>query len=253
MSLQAKYMRMGYLLGKSLGGSFLNAPAIMTGMHGTAAGLLTRGGQWSPLPSVGVARYTTEETKQLVYNHLVVDTMALVKKFEQAGLDRRPAELLAEHITELVVVMRSRMEEQFVGKVQLERVAMEQEMRITAFKNEIVKTQDMQSTGLTKELERQTNYLEKMRTETRHEIDKLVASQRLDMNLEKGRIRDDLQAMRDKVTELEIKVDHDINDVKSSVEKAKNDTIKSVILLLGTFSTVAFTISRLVAIGTGAT
>jgi hypothetical protein len=38
-------------------------------------------------------------------------------------------------------------------------------------------------------------------------------------------------------------VDHDINDVKSSVEKAKNDTIKSVILILGTFSTVAFTIS----------
>ena len=71
------------------------------------------------------------------------------------------------------------------------------------------------------------------------------------MNLEKGRIRDDLQGMRDKVTELEIKVDHDINDVKSSVEKEKNDTIKSVILILGTFSTVAFTISRLVSLGGG--
>ena len=79
-------------------------------------------------------------------------------------------------------------------------------MRTSAFKNELTKAQDLQAATLTKETERQTNYLEKMRTETRHEIDKLVASQRLDMNLEKGRIRDDLQGMRDKVTELEIKV-----------------------------------------------
>jgi hypothetical protein len=141
---------------------------------------------------------------------------------------------------------------------------------LPVFKNELTKAQDLQAATLTKETERQTNYLAQMRTETRHEIDKLVsgmspselslsdrhgasqvASQRLDMNLEKGRIRDDLQGMRDKVTELEIKVDHDINDVKSSVEKAKNDTIKSVILILGTFSTVAFTISRLVSLGGG--
>lgn len=179
-------------------------------------------------------------------------TSSQVRKFEQAGLERKPAEYLAEHITELILLTKHRMEEQFVGKLMLEKVALEQEMRTSAFKNELTKAQDLQASTLTKETERQTNYLAQMRTETRHEIDKLVASQRLDMNLEKGRIRDDLQGMRDKVTELEIKVDHDINDVKSSVEKAKNDTIKSVLLILGTFSTVAFTITRLVSLGGGA-
>jgi hypothetical protein len=54
------------------------------------------------------------------------------------------------------------------------------------------------------------------------------------------------------VTDLEIKVDREVNELKSSVEKAKNDTIKSVIALLGTFSAIAFTISRLVQIGAGA-
>ncbi len=37
------------------------------------------------------------------------------------------------------------MEDQFVGKMQLERVAMEQEMRTSAFKNELSKGQDMQA------------------------------------------------------------------------------------------------------------
>ena len=40
----------------------------------------------------------------------------------------------------------------------------------------------------------------------RYEIDKLTASQRLDLNLEKGRMRDELQMLRDKTNELEIKV-----------------------------------------------
>ena len=38
-------------------------------------------------------------------------------------------------------------------------------------------------------------------------------------------MRDDLQLIRDKTTELEIKVDRDINELKSSVEKGKNDTV----------------------------
>lgn len=40
----------------------------------------------------------------------------------------------------------------------------------------------------------------------RYEVDKLTASQRLDLNLEKGRIRDELQSLRDMATEMEIKV-----------------------------------------------
>ena len=43
-------------------------------------------------------------------------------------------------------------------------------------------------------------------TPCRYEIDKLTASQRLDLNLEKGRMRDELQMLRDKANELEIKV-----------------------------------------------
>ena len=45
-------------------------------------------------------------------------------------------------------------------------------------------------------------------------------------------------------------VDHDINDLKSNVEKSKNDTIKTVITILGTFSAIAFTVSRLMGTST---
>ena len=47
--------------------------------------------------------------------------------------------------------------------------------------------------------------LEKVRSEVRYEVDKLTASQRLDLNLEKGRMRDELQALRDREAELDSK------------------------------------------------
>jgi hypothetical protein len=63
-----------------------------------------------------------------------------------------------------------------------------------------------------------------------------------------SRMRDDLQFVRDKSTELEIKLDREVNELKATVEKAKNDVIKSVIAIMGTFSAITFTISRFIQI-----
>ncbi|KAL6753110.1 hypothetical protein V8C86DRAFT_2734331 [Haematococcus lacustris] len=191
------------------------------------------------------------DTKAMVLRALVVDTLGLSRKFEAGGLSRAQAEQLAEQITELIIINKVKMEETFISKQALEKVMMEQESRVLGLKAELVKAQDVAAATMHKDLERQQSFLDKMRTEVRHENDKLVASQRLDMNLEKGRMRDDLQLIRDKTTELAIKVDRDINELQSAIEKSKNDTIKSVITILGTFSAIAFTISRFMQMGGG--
>ena len=45
-----------------------------------------------------------------------------VKKFEEAGLDRKPAELLCEHITEVVISNKVKMEEMFVNVQHMSKV-----------------------------------------------------------------------------------------------------------------------------------
>jgi hypothetical protein len=80
----------------------------------------------------------TIPSEQNVSHHLCISlcmqNLSQVRKFEHAGLERKPAEYLAEHITELILLTKQRMEEQFVGKLMLEKVALEQEMRTSAFK-----------------------------------------------------------------------------------------------------------------------
>ncbi|WIA08882.1 hypothetical protein OEZ86_011462 [Tetradesmus obliquus] len=186
-------------------------------------------------------------TKEAVERTLVVDTLAQTKKFETLGLSRDQAENLAVYLSEQIVLDRMRLSEKFTAKVELEKSMLEQDARIGGFKAELIQKQDMHLATLQKDLDRQQNYLDKIRSEVRHEIDKLSASQRLDLNLEKGRMRDDLQQMRDKTIELEIKLDREVNDIRAGMEKAKNDIIKSTIAIMGTFSAIAFTITRLMA------
>lgn len=81
----------------------------------------------------------------------------------------------------------------------------------------------------------------------RYEIDKLTASQRLDLNLEKGRIRDELQALRDKTNELEIKVDKETNYLKAAVEQTKNEVIKYCLGMMFAFTTAGLGAARLFA------
>ncbi|KAI8467222.1 MAG: chloroplast tscA maturation factor [Monoraphidium minutum] len=205
--------------------------------------------QWGGAAAGGALRWMSEPTgsaKEAVERTLVVNTLDLSKKLESAGLNRGQAEALTGHITTQVILDRLRLSEKFVHKVDLEKLTIEQEAKVGSFKAELVQKQEGHLSMLQKDLERQQNYLDKMRSETRHEIDKLTSSQRLDLNLEKGRMRDDLQHMRDKAMELELKMDREVNELKATVEKAKNDIIKTVIGVLGTFSAIAFTISRLV-------
>lgn len=68
----------------------------------------------------------------------------------------------------------------------------------------------------------------------------------MDLNLEKGRMRDELQAYRDKSNELEIKVDKEVNSLRAAVEQSKNDTVKYVLGLMLALLTAGLGAARLV-------
>jgi hypothetical protein len=61
-------------------------------------------------------------------------------------------------------------------------------------------------------------------------------------------MRDDLQMLRDRSSETEIKLDRCVSELNALIEKSKTDLIKSVIAIFGTFSAIVFTITRLVSL-----
>lgn len=162
------------------------------------------------------------------------------------GMSREQAEALTENITDVLITNRDRLAECYVSKAALEMSELQSTASITGFRAEVLKSQELQVATFTRDTERLQASLDKLKSEIRYEIDKLTASQRLDLNLEKGRMRDELQDLRDKANELEIKVDKEVNSLKAAMEQSKNDTVKYVLGLMLALMTAGLGAARLV-------
>lgn len=95
------------------------------------------------------------------------------------------------------------------------------------------------------ETEKLRSDIEKMRSELRYEIDKVSAGHRLDLNLERGRIRDELANQNQETANLTNKLDREIHTLRAELEAAKYDVIKYCIGTLVSISAVGLAVVRL--------
>ncbi|KAM3192424.1 hypothetical protein ACQJBY_069570 [Aegilops geniculata] len=126
---------------------------------------------------------------------------------------------------------------------------------------------------LQRETEKLRGDIDKMRSELKYEIDKVTAGQRLDLNLERGRIRDELAKQNEETTDLTTKLDkvsksacmcgplasplyhrhnwillflQEIHSLKAQLEAAKYDVIKYCIGTIVSISAVGLAVLRIV-------
>ncbi|MBA0803036.1 hypothetical protein Gohar_013288 [Gossypium harknessii] len=121
---------------------------------------------------------------------------------------------------------------------------MTQESNLSKLKSEVQSSQELHFSVLQHENEKLRNDIEKMRSELRHEIDKVTAGQRLDLNLERGRIRDELSIQSAGTSNLTNKLDREIHALKAHLEAAKYDLIKYCIGTLVSISAVGLAVVR---------
>lgn len=178
----------------------------------------------------GVRRLDTREISQLVKANgkraSLVDTLALVRRLEAQGLPSKQAEVITAAITEVLNDSLEHVAESFVSKAEMQRSEMAQEAALSKFKAEVHSSQEHHFSLLQRETEKLRTDIDKMRSELRYEIDKVTAGQRLDLNLERGRIRDELANQSAETSTLTNKLDREIHTLKTHLEAAKYDVIK---------------------------
>nr|XP_009388369.1 PREDICTED: protein FMP32, mitochondrial-like [Musa acuminata subsp. malaccensis] len=127
----------------------------------------------------------------------------------------------------------------------MQRSEMIQDSNLSKFKLEMKGSQDHHFALLQRETEKLRVDIDKMRSELRYEIDKVTAGQRLDLNLERGRIRDELAKQSAETTELTTKLDREIHALRAQLEAAKYDVIKYCIGTLVSISAVGLAVVRI--------
>lgn len=174
-----------------------------------------------------------------------VDTLSMMKRYEDMGLSRTQAEALTVVVTDVLRRNIDMLADTYVSTAALEMSELRADSSISRFRAEVMKIQELQEATSIREMERLQANLDKVKSEIRYEVDKLTASQRLDLNLEKGRMRDELQSLRDKSNELEIKVDKEVNSLKAAMEQSKNDTVKYMLGVVMALITAGLGAARL--------
>ncbi|OMO74404.1 hypothetical protein CCACVL1_16768 [Corchorus capsularis] len=194
-------------------------------------------------------RVAQRQISQLVNSNgkraFLVDTLALVRSLEAQGVPSKQAEAITAAITEVLNDSLENVSHSFVSKAEMQKSEMLQEANLSKFKSEVKSSQEHHFSMLQRETEKLRGDIEKMRSELRYEIDKVTAGQRLDLNLERGRIRDELANQNAETTNLTNKLDREIHALRAHLEAAKYDVIKYCIGTLVSISAVGLAVVRI--------
>ncbi|GAB2218128.1 hypothetical protein Droror1_Dr00001346 [Drosera rotundifolia] len=175
----------------------------------------------------------------------IVDTLALVRSLEKKGVPLKEAEAVTSVITQVVNDSLQNVASRYVSKANMQRMEIIQETNDAKLKSEVRSSQDQPFSLLQIEIENLQAEIEKLRSELKHEIDKVTAGLHLDLNVERGRTHDELTNQKAETADLTNKLDREIYALRAEVQAAKYDVIKYCIGTLISVSAVGLAAARI--------
>ncbi|KAG5517850.1 hypothetical protein PMAC_000304 [Pneumocystis sp. 'macacae'] len=162
------------------------------------------------------------------------DTLQLVKQLESEGFTKQQSHAVMQTLQKvleerLVAFMTSDFTKAMVTKEEQERISYTQKVDFAQLRGELRTLEKNDFTLIRQDYERIISDLEKLKRVFRDEINHTLANVRLDLNLEKGRIRDEYSAHELKIKETDTRIENEINNIKTQAETVKLQIFQSLI------------------------
>ncbi|KAJ7521492.1 hypothetical protein O6H91_19G056900 [Diphasiastrum complanatum] len=178
-------------------------------------------------------------------NHFFIDTLALVRKLEAHGLTTKQAEAITSVMTDVLNGSLENVTDGFVSQSDLQNREIMHDACASKQLSAIQNSQENRFATLQYETERLHSDLDHVRSEFRHELDKVTALQRLDLNLERGRIKDELAQQSQETSNLTNLLDKELHALKTELETAKFEVIKYCIGTIISITAVGLALLRI--------
>ena len=165
---------------------------------------------------------------------VMFDTLAFSTRLIDAGVSEQEARAIAVELAAAMHKADSIYNSELTTKAELARATDQQNNYLEQLKSEMRSEQDAKRANL-----------EKLRTELRYEIDKLTGSQKLDLNLERGRTRDEIAKQNDRIMSIDGRLDREVNLIRTQIEASKNDMLRYSVATLASLGAVTLGAIRL--------
>lgn len=149
------------------------------------------------------------------------DTQLLVERLQENGMTRTQAEGVMKVLAEAVDESVRNMEGGLVSKAEQEKQRYTQNVDFAQLKSELQLHEKNDLTLMKAENDRLMADVEKLKQRLREEVTRTQAGVRLDLNLEKGRIRDESAQQELKIKEVDTRIESEIAGLRTQIEQAK--------------------------------
>ncbi|KAM4793354.1 mitochondrial calcium uniporter regulator 1 isoform 3-T3 [Cyanocitta cristata] len=195
--------------------------------------------------SVSSSLQSKENISLLGNRRLYFDTHALVCLLEANGFTTQQSEVIVSALVKIMNTNLDMIYKDMVTKVQQE-IALQQVMsHIGGVKKDMIILEKSEFSALRSENEKIKLELQQIKKQVMDEITKVRADNKLNLNLEKSRVKE-LHAQQDRaLTQTDRKIDTEVADLKTMLESHKLDNIKYLAGSVFTCLTVALGFYRL--------
>ncbi|KAF9385940.1 hypothetical protein CPB97_004289 [Podila verticillata] len=157
------------------------------------------------------------------------DTHRFVEKLERDGFTRQQSEAIMNALDEVVTESMDNLTKNMVTKADQDKTVYTYKVDFAALKSELQMLEKNDFSLTNTNNERLVSEIEKLRQRLREEVARTQAGVRLDLNLEKGRIRDEAATQELKVRATEERIEQEIAALRTQMETIKLQTLQYMI------------------------
>ncbi|KOS13968.1 hypothetical protein Malapachy_3786 [Malassezia pachydermatis] len=190
-----------------------------------AVSLLSRAGRGLPVPIYARPMFVAAVQRRSAH----FDSNAFVQRLQDAGITREQADVLVTAMSDVINESIENFARGLVRRDEAERVNYTQKVDFAKLKSEIQLLERSDFVLMKSENERLMADVEKLKQRLREEIARTTAGVRLDLNLEKGRIRDESSVHSLKIKEVDTRIESEIAGIRTSIQSAKFNVLQYLV------------------------
>lgn len=167
------------------------------------------------------------------------DTRKFALQLERQGFSSTQAEAVLKAVASVIDDGVDNLQRSLVSKEEFSRQSYQQKVDFAKLKSELQTLDKTDATRIATENERLITDIDKLRQKFKEELAKQQASVRLDLNLEKGRIREETAVQELKLAETGSRIDQELANFKTQIQATKLQVVQWLIgVCTGAFALV---------------
>ncbi|KFY63511.1 hypothetical protein V496_03907 [Pseudogymnoascus sp. VKM F-4515 (FW-2607)] len=173
------------------------------------------------------------------------DTLKFVKRLKDEGFTETQSVAMMKVLSDVIEESIQNLTRTMVIREDQAKATYTQKVDFAKLRSELLSADSSEESATKAAHERLTNDLAKFNNKLRDEISRTQASVRLDLNLEKGRIREESNAQGLKIKETETKIEQEVAGLREKLEGVKFQTLQWLMGVVTGFSALVLGVWRL--------